>query len=106
MRCLLKSNRPVEVKYGWSYQDLTVRNASMLLHKDRFCLWRQAELIGGNPLQRKEVNFSNKSHSADYSMYSTFLTASPGSVLFSRSTLLKKKGSLLLVPQARSYKAS
>ena len=28
---------------------------------------------------------------ADYSMYSTFLTASPGSVLFSRSTLLKRK---------------
>ncbi len=29
--------------------------------------------------------------SADYSMYSTFLTASPGSVLFSRSALLKRK---------------
>jgi hypothetical protein len=28
---------------------------------------------------------------ADYSMYSTFLTASPGSVLFSRSNLLKSK---------------
>jgi hypothetical protein len=28
---------------------------------------------------------------ADYSMYSTFLTALPGSVLFSRSTLLKRK---------------
>jgi hypothetical protein len=28
---------------------------------------------------------------ADYIMYSTFLTASPGSVLFSRSTLLKRK---------------
>jgi hypothetical protein len=28
---------------------------------------------------------------ADYSMYSTFLTASPGSVLFSRSNLLKRK---------------
>ena len=28
---------------------------------------------------------------ADYSMYLTFLTASPGSVLFSRSTLLKRK---------------
>ena len=28
---------------------------------------------------------------ADYSMYSTFLTASPGSVLFRRSTLLKRK---------------
>ena len=28
---------------------------------------------------------------ADHSMYSTFLTASPGSVLFSRSTLLKRK---------------
>jgi hypothetical protein len=28
---------------------------------------------------------------ADYSMYSTFLTASPGSVLFSRSALLKRK---------------
>jgi hypothetical protein len=30
-------------------------------------------------------------HYADYSMYSTFLTASPGSVLFSRSNLLKRK---------------
>jgi hypothetical protein len=29
--------------------------------------------------------------SVDYSMYSTFLTASPGSVLFSRSNLLKRK---------------
>ncbi len=28
---------------------------------------------------------------ADYSMYSTFLTVSPGSVLFSRSDLLKRK---------------
>ncbi len=28
---------------------------------------------------------------ADYSMYSTFLTASPGSVLFNRSNLLKRK---------------
>ena len=28
---------------------------------------------------------------ASYSMYSTFLTASPGSVLFDRSTLLKRK---------------
>ena len=28
---------------------------------------------------------------SDYSMYSTFLTASPGSVLFSRSNLLKRK---------------
>ena len=28
---------------------------------------------------------------ADYSMYSTFLTASPGSVLFSRSNLLERK---------------
>ncbi len=29
--------------------------------------------------------------SADYRMYSTFLTSSPGSVLFSRSNLLKRK---------------
>ncbi len=36
-------------------------------------------------------SFSTKQHYADYSMYSTFLTASPGSVLFSRSTLLKRK---------------
>ena len=39
--------------------------------------------------------------SAGYSVYSTFLTTSPGSILFSRSTLLKKEGSLLLVPQSR-----
>jgi hypothetical protein len=45
---------------------------------------------------------------ADYNMYSTFLTDSPGSVLFSRTEICsaKKKGSLLLVPQARPYKAS
>ncbi len=43
----------------------------------------------------------------DYRMYSTFLTASPGSVLFSRSNLLKRKTlSVFLVPQVRSYKAS
>jgi hypothetical protein len=43
----------------------------------------------------------------NYSMYSTFPTATPGSVLFNRSDLLaKKKGSSLLVPQARPYKAS
>ena len=30
--------------------------------------------------------------SVDYSMYATFLTSSTGSVLFSRSTLLKRKG--------------
>jgi hypothetical protein len=30
-------------------------------------------------------------HNADYIMYSSFLTASPGSVLFSRSNLLKRK---------------
>jgi hypothetical protein len=38
----------------------------------------------------------------DYSMYSTFLTASPGSVLFTRSN---QKGSVLLVTQTRSSKA-
>ncbi len=45
---------------------------------------------------------------ADYNMYSTFLTDSPGSVLFSRTEICsaKKKGSLLHVPQARPYKAS
>jgi hypothetical protein len=32
----------------------------------------------------------HRARNADYSMYSTFLTASPGSVLFSRSTLLKR----------------
>jgi hypothetical protein len=39
----------------------------------------------GNPRSQLE------GRNADYSMYSTFLTASPGSVLFSRSTLLKRK---------------
>jgi hypothetical protein len=34
---------------------------------------------------------SNMTQNEDYSMYSTFLTASPGSALFSRSNLLKRK---------------
>jgi hypothetical protein len=37
------------------------------------------------------VLLATEGDNADYSMYSTFLTASPGSVLFSRSTLLKRK---------------
>ena len=49
---------------------------------------------------------------ADYIMYSTFLTASPGSVLFSRSTLLKRKDlcfswlRLGLIRHRRSNRAS
>ncbi len=49
---------------------------------------------------------------ADYSMYSTFLTASPGSVLFSRSNLLKRKDlcfsylSLGLARHRRSLRSS
>jgi hypothetical protein len=35
--------------------------------------------------------FSKFKDFADHSMYSTFLTASPGSILFSRSALLKRK---------------
>ncbi len=35
--------------------------------------------------------FKNSVCNVDYNMYSSFLTASPGSVLFSRSTLLKRK---------------
>ncbi len=35
--------------------------------------------------------FQDGCGNADYSMYSTFLTVSPGSVLFSRSNLLKRK---------------
>ena len=41
----------------------------------------------------------------DYNMYSTFLTTSSGSVLFSRSNLLKRKD-LCFSCQARPYKAS
>jgi len=63
---------------------------------------RDFEISQGHPLSVRE---ERQPCSADYSMYSTFLTASPGSVLFSRSTLLKK-GSLLLVSQVRPYKAS
>ena len=62
--------------------------------------------IGNFDLTSAIRDRSSKVEIADYSMYSTFLTASPGSVLFSRSNLLKKKGSVLLVPQARPYKAS
>jgi hypothetical protein len=44
---------------------------------------------------KRTERFSEKSlnleNSADYSMYSTFLTVSSGSVLFSRSNLLKRK---------------
>ncbi len=40
------------------------------------------------PTTLKSLNLEN---SSDYSMYSTFLTASSGSVLFSRSNLLKRK---------------
>ncbi len=48
--------------------------------------------------RRRRVFHLNQTHewlvqswNADYSMYSTFLTASSGSVLFSRSNLLKRK---------------
>ncbi len=37
------------------------------------------------------VRWSVKPRSTDYNMYSTFLTVSTGSVLFSRSNLLKRK---------------
>jgi hypothetical protein len=49
---------------------------------------------------------------ADYIMYSTFLTASPGSVLFSRSNLLKRKDlcfsclRLVLIRHRRSLRSS
>jgi hypothetical protein len=43
------------------------------------------------PLRRHLRCPNSSTRNADYSMYSTFLTASPGSVLFIRSALLKRK---------------
>ncbi len=64
----------------------------VLFPRTVFCDWfsEQREFLS--------VSLSQQSHkwrvlscSVDYNMYSSFLTASPGSVLFSRSNLLKRK---------------
>ena len=68
--------------------------------KHRSFLFNRVDLLNRTDLGEAVRN-------ADYSMYSTFLTASPGSVLFGRSNLLKRKDLCFsCLRLARSYKAS
>jgi hypothetical protein len=52
-------------------------------------VWRSFTTTGTSTLAPADRETTTRI--ADYSMYSTFLTASSGSVLFSRSNLLKRK---------------
>ena len=50
-------------------------------------------VVPGSIRAKPELHEANmcSAGNVDYNMYSSFLTASPGSVLFSRSNLLKRK---------------
>ncbi len=89
-------------KANWTFRQSHTR---MWCFVNRTGLWPTCALLERHDmgaawlwcLERKLVcpNFfggaAPVSRLADYSMYSTFLTVSPGSVLFSRSDLLKRK---------------
>ncbi len=93
--------------------DETVRNVEYMLY--RICrsrpLFKYQRLKGDKTSHLSTLYCEThifRISNADYSMYSTFLTSSSGSVLFNRCNLLKRKDLFFSCSEAqvRSYKAS